>query len=49
MSNVRVQDSRIERHGTAVDADLRAVAAEIGGGNTRKQASQIDGKQNADV
>ena len=37
MSDVRVQDSRIERHGAAVDADLCAIAAEIGGGNTGKQ------------
>ena len=37
MSDVRVQDSRVERHSAAVNADLRAVAAEIGGGNIGKQ------------
>ena len=37
VADARVQDSRIKRHGTAVDADLRSVAAEIGGGHARKQ------------
>lgn len=37
MTDARVQDSRIERHGTAIDADLSAIAAKIGGGNIGKQ------------